>query len=112
MEKTVTKTGEFLSIHSIRDYLLYLNHNDFNIENQRFYMNLALVGNKSNPVGAMWTAKYWYYRNLIIYKNIVELIESDVERIFVLYGAGHLHLLNQFLNESGLFKVGKVEDYI
>ncbi|GIN88897.1 hypothetical protein J6TS2_52830 [Heyndrickxia sporothermodurans] len=112
MEKTVTKTGEFLSSHSIRDFLLYLNHNDFNKANQRFYMNLALEGNKSNPVGAIWTAKYWYYRNLIIYKNIVELIESDVERIFVLYGAGHLHLLNQFLNESALFKVEKVEDYI
>ncbi|MEK4671125.1 DUF5694 domain-containing protein [Niallia sp. FSL R7-0271] len=112
MEDTVAKIQDLLSNHSIRDLLLYLNHNDFNKQNQRFYMNLALVGNKSNPVGAMWTAKYWYYRNLIIYKNLVELIDSDVERIFVLYGSGHLHLLNQFLNESGLFEVEKVADYL
>lgn len=111
-EKVFAKTQDFLNNHSIRDSLLYLNHKEFNNENQRFYMNLALVGDKSNPVGAVWTAKYWYYRNLIIYKNIVELIESDTERIFVLYGVGHLHLLNQFLNESGLFNVEKVEDYL
>lgn len=112
MQDLAIKMEEFLKSHTIRDYLLYLNHDDFIRKNQRFYMNLALVGDKSNPVGAMWTAKYWYYRNLLIYKNIVELIECDADRIFVLYGFGHLHLLNQFLNESGLFKVEKAEDYI
>ncbi|PEL07756.1 DUF5694 domain-containing protein [Bacillus sp. AFS017336] len=112
LENTIAKTEDFLRSHSIRDFLLYLNHNDFNKANQKFYMNFALMGNKSNPVGAMWTAKYWYYRNLLIYKNIVELIESDAERIFVLYGAGHIHLLNQFINESELFEVHKVIDYI
>ncbi len=112
MEKTIAKTEELLSSQSIRDFLLYLNQSDFNKANQKFYMNLALVGSKSNPVGAMWTAKYWYYRNLLIYRNIVELIESDTERVFVLYGAGHVHLLNQFINESGLFEVEKVTNYL
>ncbi|WP_433747697.1 DUF5694 domain-containing protein [Falsibacillus pallidus] len=111
-EQTAAKTQDFLSNHSIRDFLLYLNDEEFNKANQTFYMNLALVGNKSDPVGAMWTAKYWYYRNLLIYKNLVELIETGEERIFVLYGAGHVHLLHQFLNESGLFEVEKVEDYL
>lgn len=60
----------------------------------------------------MWTAKYWYYRNMLIYKNLVSLIDSNEERIFVLYGAGHLHLLLQFLKESGLFDVKVASDYL
>ena len=75
-------------------------------------MNLALIGSDSNPIGAMWTTKYWYYRNMLIYKNLVSLINSNEERIFVLYGAGHLYLLLHFLKESGLFNVELAGDYL
>jgi hypothetical protein len=58
--------------------------------NHQMDMRLACVGSREEPVGAMWTAWYWYYRNLLIYKNLTELIRSNGERILVLYGAGHL----------------------
>ena len=75
-------------------------------------MKLALIGDENTAAGAMWTSQYWYYRNMVIYKNIVELAESGEERIFVLYGAGHLHLLIQFLQECGRFKVERATDYL
>jgi hypothetical protein len=49
---------------------------------------------------------------MLIYKNLVSLIDSNEERMFVLYGAGHLHLLLQFLIESGLFDVKVASDYL
>ncbi|GAB3051491.1 DUF5694 domain-containing protein [Virgibacillus ainsalahensis] len=91
---------QYYQHHSLKKYLLWLNEKENIAKNQRLYMKLALIGSKSNPVGAIWTAKYWYYRNMLIYKNLVNLIESKEERIFVLYGAGHLHLLLQFLKKA------------
>ncbi|MFB6466815.1 DUF5694 domain-containing protein [Cytobacillus sp. Hz8] len=44
-----------------------------------------------------------------MYKNIVELIESDAERIFALYGEGHLHLLNHFLMKEDFLKLRRLK---
>lgn len=104
--------GKFLKKHTIGEFLLYLNHPNRIRMDHEMYMRLALVGSNSESVGAIWTSKYWYYRNMLIYKNIVELVDSEDERIFVLYGAGHLHLLIQFLKESGMFNVERASDYL
>lgn len=107
-----TKSQAYYKSHSLKEYLLWLNEKKNIEKNQRLYMKLALIGSNSNPDGASWTAKYWYYRNMLIYKNLVHLIDSKEERIFVLYGAGHLHLLLQFLKESDLFHIEVVSDYL
>lgn len=103
---------EYFQNHSLRKYLLWLNEKKNIDKNHQLYMNLALIGSDSNPIGAMWTTKYWYYRNMLIYKNLVSLINSKEDRIFVLYGAGHLYLLLHFLKESGLFNVELAGDYL
>lgn len=118
--KAVTKIGEelleeantYLQKHSLKDFLLWLNDTYNVLRNQELYMRLALVGNTSSPDGATWTAKYWYYRNILIYKNLVNMIDSNEERIFVLYGSGHLHLLLQFLRESRIVDVKVASDYL
>jgi len=79
--------------------------------NHRMYMHLACVGSRE-PAGTVWTAWYWYYGNLLIYKNLTELIRSNRERILVLYGAGHLYLHHQFLQESGMLAVEPAEKYL
>nr|WP_239587758.1 DUF5694 domain-containing protein [Bacillus pakistanensis] len=111
-EQRTKKVENFLQNHTIREYLLWLNDPENIKSTQESYMKLALIGNEENPVGAMWTAQYWYYRNMVIYKNLVELVNSQEERIFLLYGAGHLHLLIQFLQESGFFIVKTASDYL
>lgn len=111
-QETISQAEEYYQHHSLKEYLLLLNEKEKIAEDQEVYMKLALIGSESNPVGAMWTAKYWYYRNMLIYKNLVSLINSNEERIFVFYGAGHLHLLLQFSKESGLFNVEVASDYL
>ncbi|KGP90663.1 hypothetical protein N780_04210 [Pontibacillus chungwhensis BH030062] len=118
--KEVTKIGEniiaesnaYLHNHSLKEFLLWLNDSQNVLRGQKLYMKLALVGSASHPVGAIWNAKYWYYRNMLIYKNLDNLIDSNKERIFLLYGSGHLHLLLQFLKESGMFDVKVASDYL
>jgi len=112
-KEMIDESNTYLKNHSIKEYLLWHNDPQNVLRGQEMYMKLALVGDKSNPVGAMWTAKYWYYRNMLIYKNLVQLIDSkEEERIFVLYGAAHVHLLLQFIKEGGLFDVEVASDYL
>lgn len=103
---------EYFKNHTIKDYLLLLNAEGNVKSNHEIYMKLALMGTQSNPAGPMWVAQYWYYRNMIIYKNIADLVSSSDDRIFVLYGAGHLYLLKQFLTESNIFNVKTAQDYL
>ncbi|MFC4559239.1 DUF5694 domain-containing protein [Virgibacillus kekensis] len=112
IEKVMKKSQEYFNTHSIGEYLLHLNKQEAILENHRFYMQLALVGSEKEPGGAMWAAQYWYYRNMLIYKNLMELADSSDDRIFVLYGAGHLHVLQQFIKDSGKVNLESVEDYL
>lgn len=97
---------------SFSDFLLEMNKPEMYRLNQEINMKLALVGTEKDNVGAMWTAHYWHYRNLLIYKNIVDLVQIERERIFVLYGFGHAAILQQFLQESGLFSIETVSNYL
>lgn len=63
------------------------------------YMQIARIGKGNDYVGIDWV-RWWYQRNLIIYKNIMDLIHDENERILVIIGSGHRHLVNQFLSES------------
>ena len=97
---------------SLKEFLLWHNKEENISKEHEVYMKLALIGNGSNSVGAAWTANYWYYRNMLIYKNLVNLINSPEERILILYGSGHLDLLLQFLKESRIFNVEVASDYL
>lgn len=101
-----------LQNNTYKDFLLWLNDSEQVARGHELYMKMALAGSNDDPVGVLWTAKYWYFRNMLIYKNLVNLIDSGNERIFVLYGSGHLHLLLQFLKESNLFEVKVASDYL
>lgn len=50
--------------------------------------------------GADALATYWYDRNLRIFRNIQNITSSPKDRILVLYGAGHITILDQLLNAS------------
>lgn len=110
-ELTSKMESDFKS-HSIREFLLKLNDPEHVERDQQMYMKMALIGNADHHVGAAWTAMYWYYRNMIIYKHLLDLVEHPNERIFVLYGAGHLHLLKQFIQENGDYQLKDPEDYL
>ena len=63
------------------------------------YFTIATFGtNKENP-GAAWVGG-WYARNLRIFNNMREHLGAG-ERLFVLYGAGHTYMLDNFIRESG-----------
>ncbi|MEC3883825.1 DUF5694 domain-containing protein [Halobacillus sp. HZG1] len=95
---------------TIKSILQYVNDPEYRKELQRVYMKLARVGDRQHQVGVHWL-KQWHHRDLAIAANISR-ISGKNDRILVLIGGDHLHLLQQFLIDSGDFKVCSASSYL
>ncbi|WLR47833.1 DUF5694 domain-containing protein [Halobacillus litoralis] len=95
---------------TIKNILHYVNDPDYSKELQRIYMKLARVGDRQHQVGVQWL-KQWHHRDLAIAANISRLAEKG-DRILVLIGGDHLHLLQQFLTDSSDFMVLSAKPYL
>lgn len=80
------------------DYFKYINSQK---SLQRTF-GAYLVGDFKNGKynGADALATYWYDRNLRIFRNIQSVTTSSKDRILVLFGAGHVAVLDQLLQVS------------
>ncbi|EQB86099.1 hypothetical protein J2Z44_002638 [Clostridium punense] len=88
-----------------------LNHEERLKEVHEKYINMARIGIDDNYKGMGWLT-WWYQRNLIIFANLSKLIESDVEKIFLLIGSSHVGILSNFIKESQLFELIDIFDYL
>ncbi len=69
------------------------------------------VGFPDHHIGADIVGE-WYKRNLRIYANIWQAAASDTDRIFVMFGHGHIWTLRQFFRENPLFEVVPVAEVL
>lgn len=67
---------------------------------------------ENNQFGADFTTGWWFNRNLRIFRNIQRINATPEDRILVIYGAGHMNLLNIFFESSPEYELLKVEDYL
>lgn len=75
------------------------------------YMLMAQVGSPADPKGAEVVAG-WYRRNLLIYSNLVRLIERPDERVLLVIGAGHAKLLRDYISQSPNLGLAEAVDYL
>ena len=85
----------------IIDMLIRLNQPAWSRTSQRAYLHDARVGLGDEYPGVNWLAHLWYARNLKIFVNLTRITESTDDRILLIIGAGHVYLVQQFLEESG-----------
>ena len=100
-EEMAEKTEAFsayLASHTLLETLLYMNSDEQAAEAVGSYFRLAEFGEPWDWAGADLVSE-WFRRNLRIYSNIMQLIDSPNERVLVIYGAGHLGWL-QFAFDS------------
>ncbi|MHA7966725.1 DUF5694 domain-containing protein [Paenibacillus sp. CAU 1782] len=99
------------SYKSITD--MYLDCNNVTSIHQHHKMNLhmARIGLNEQYVGVDWLI-WWYQRNLIIFSNITRISTSPDDRILLIIGGTHVQILNQFLNESDLFDLENIQNYL
>ncbi len=78
---------------------------------QKMYINSARLKSMEEYIGLDWLL-WWYQRNLIIFTNVTELIETDDERILLIIGGAHVEILNNFLRDSDLVEVEMAHDFL
>ncbi len=67
------------------------------------YLTLAQMGTTETPIGVQEMGEWWT-RNLAIFANAARHAEPG-DRLVLIYGAGHKHLLEQFFEDAPGFRV-------
>jgi hypothetical protein len=88
--QTVVKAqNDYLLSHTVLETLLYMNSDEHVAQDVGFYYRDAHFGEVDDWAGADLVAD-WFRRNMRIYSNVMQLVQSPNERILVIFGAGHL----------------------
>jgi hypothetical protein len=103
--------NDFLPTHTILETLLFMNANDRVAADVGFYFREVHFGEAGDYAGADLLTS-WYQRNMRIYANIANLIESPDERILVIYGAGHLGWLRQAAEYDPTVRLRKLAEFV
>ena len=92
----------YLGSHTVLETLLYMNSEDKVAEDVGYYYREAGFGEPGDWAGADLVSE-WFRRNMRIYSNVMQLVESPNERVLVIFGAGHLGWLrNNFASNPNL----------
>lgn len=67
---------------------------------------------ENNQFGADFTTGWWFNRNLRIFRNIQRINATSKDRILVIFGSGHMNLLNIFFKASPEYELLNVNDYL
>ncbi len=95
----------------IVDMYIRINRPEGRLADHQGYLRTARIGLGSEYPGANWVW-YWYERNLKIFVNLTRITESADDRILLIIGAGHVYLVQQFLEESGNYIVESPLKYL
>lgn len=100
-----------LEDQTISQWLKQLNAPDALLASHQSYLNIALIGQGEELIGANWVGT-WYARNLKIYSRLVSLAVNKDDRVLVIYGQAHAYLLQQFAREHGALTLVDVEEVL
>jgi hypothetical protein len=106
----VQAQGERRRGMTITEYLRMINSAEEDAVGQTAYLRMARVGRDTTYVGADVVATR-YARNLRIYANLARLAEPG-DRVLVIYGAGHGHLLREFIRYSDDLELVSAAEYL
>ena len=87
-----------LDVHaedSLPDLLKYYNSERYSMLHHSIYIQANSIHLGDDLIGTKMVTD-WYTRNINIFHNL-QMLSLQYKRIFVLFGAGHLHLLKSFI---------------
>ncbi|MBK6983614.1 MAG: hypothetical protein IPH32_02090 [Bacteroidetes bacterium] len=93
---------------TLLEYFRYYNSQKRFLRDYGYYLLGDFKNGKYNGADAL--ATYWYDRNLRIFRNIQRITTSSNDRILVLFGAGHISILDQLLKCTPEYNYVKFDD--
>ena len=111
----LTTLTEIQKTGSVIDLLRFLNQEEticvLHEVNTLPQFTLAQIGAGDQYVGLDWLLG-WYERNLKIFVNLTRITESADDRVLLMIGAGHVFLVQQYLEDSGNYIVESPLKYL
>ena len=87
--------------------------NDRRLDLGNYLIGVFKYETKDNEYfGPDFVTGWWFNRNLRIFRNIQKINAKSTDRILVIFGAGHMNLLNVLFASSPEYKLEKVNDYL
>lgn len=100
------------TVQTLREHLLYANSPErLQIGHGHYLIGSFKYAAEGEYPGADNTTG-WYNRNLRILANVLQLAESEDERIFLLIGAGHLPIIKHAASSTPEIKYVEVSEYL
>ncbi len=107
----VKQSDAYLHSHTVLETLIYMNDDENVAKDVGFYYREAHLGEPGDYAGPDLLTS-WYQRNIRIYNNILNIIKSQDERVLVIYGAGHLGWLRQFVASDPGIRLRKISEFV
>lgn len=112
-EKVSRWEDELKTRVSLQEFLLYLNDERRVNAGHGVYLVGGFNAIKGDAYpGPDHASGWWYNRNLRIFANILELIDSPDDRVLVIIGAGHLPILRHAAQASPEVELVEPRSYI
>ncbi len=80
-------------------------------EDVGYYYRQAHFGERWDWAGADFLTER-FRRNMRIYSNIVQVVDSPNERVLVIFGAGHLGWLRHDFASDSSFRLRKLAEFV
>jgi hypothetical protein len=94
------------SVRTLRETLLHENDPErLTAAHGHYLVGNLLNGAPGDYLGADGFITGWYNRNVRIYSNVVRLIRSPEERVLLIIGAGHAHILRHLFLSSPVIQL-------
>lgn len=106
----VRAQNAYLASHTVLETLLYMNADDKVAQDVGFYYREAHLGEPWDWAGADLVSD-WFRRNMRIYSNVVQLVDSRNERVLVIFGAGHLGWLQHDFASDPSIRLRKLAEF-
>jgi hypothetical protein len=108
------KISSLFKTRGIRAELLRMN-TDSSLTNDLGYYLLGIFKYETPDrkyLGPDFVTGWWFNRNLRIFRNIQRIQAKPDDRILVIFGAGHMNLLNIFFKASPEYTLRHVKEYL
>jgi len=109
--KVSEKETRLVQTHTVAGFLRIINRPAYLAGMNRVYYDFALLGGPEVNPGANWVG-YWHARNLKILDNLIRLDARPDERILLVIGAGHAHLLDEYAPDSHAFRLERPDVWL
>lgn len=110
---SIRQMGEKLSTMAIGPFLSWLNAPAQITANHDYYARFLMLGWHEDNQGGAHTVANWYARNILIFQNILRLMEGGKgERVLVIFGQGHVKIFQDLTKDSPYTELVDVRRYL